>query len=106
MRNKLLTENKNTVNVLFYFDGKDQYARPISLTWNEERYDLGGVQFWYVEKRKGSLVHHYTIGDKANSYSFQLALETVNLTWRLEKAEKLSSDLSLWPNQELVGAVS
>lgn len=106
MRNKLLNENKNAIDVLFHFDGKDQYAHPVSLTWNEERYELGGVQFWYVEKRRGALVHHYTVGDKTNSYTFRLALETENLTWKLEEANELQPAADLWPRQELVGVMS
>ncbi len=90
MRNSLssaLNKNdKKTVDVLFSFNGRDQYARPVRLTWNDEDYTLGGVQFWYAEHRGDVLVHHYRVGDESGDYTFELSLETENLTWQLEKA--------------------
>ncbi len=78
----LSSENKN-VDVLFSFDGKDQYARPVRLTWDNQDYWLGGVQFWYSEHRGAVLVHHYRVSDELNEYTFELSLETENLTWNL-----------------------
>ena len=96
----------STVDVLFSFNGHDQYARPVQLRWQDEQYDLGGVQFWYAEHKGNALVHHYTVGDKGGNYTFQLALETENLTWKLEKATPVTGrGLNLWPNRELVGAL-
>ncbi len=87
MRNSLsFVKNKNQVDVLFSFNGKDQYARPVRLVWNEAEYWLGGVQFWYAEHRSGVLVHHYRISDESSEYTFELSLETENLTWSLDKA--------------------
>lgn len=82
------TKNKNVVDVLFSFSGKDQYARPVRLTWHDEAYLLGGVQFWYAEHRGSVLVHHYRVSDEHGDYTFELSLETENLTWRLDKATK------------------
>ena len=94
------------VDVLFSFNGRDQYARPVLLTWNDEDYALGGVQFWYTEHKGNSLVHHYTVGDRGGRYTFNLALETENLTWKLEKAVSLDgSHMPLWQGHGLVGAV-
>lgn len=95
----------SNVEVLFSF--VDGYTRPVQLRWQDESYDLGGVQFWYAEHKGEALVHHYTVGDKGGNYTFQLALETENLTWKLEKATPVSgSRLNLWPNRGLVGALS
>ena len=47
------------VDVLFSFNGRDQYARPVLLTWNDEDYALGGVQFWYVDR--ASLTVHLSV---------------------------------------------
>ena len=106
MRKDLFSENKNVVDVLFYFDGKDQYARPIRLRWDEQEFDLGGVQFWYTEHRSDGLVHHYTIGDIDGNYTFRLALETENLTWKLEKATRKTQKSVEAISQKLVGALS
>ena len=78
-------KDSNSVDVLFSFNGKDQYARPVRLTWRGDDYTLGGVQFWYAEHRGTVLVHHYTVGDASGDTTFELSLETENLTWNLEK---------------------
>jgi hypothetical protein len=98
-------ETKNSiVDVLFSYS--DGYTRPVQLSWDGEQYALGGVQFWYAEHKGNVLVHHYTVGDKGGTYTFQLAMETENLTWKLEKATPVTgSRLSLWPHRGLVGAL-
>lgn len=83
------------INVLFSFNGRDQYARPVRLTWNDEDYFLGGVQFWYAEHRGDILVHHYRVSDEHGEYTFELSLETENLTWSLDKAAKTGSSVAL-----------
>lgn len=92
MRNSLsFNQNKNIVDVLFSFNGRDRYARPVRLTWQGEDYTLGGVQFWYAEHRGNILVHHYRVSDEHGAYTFELSLETENLTWNLDKATKAGS---------------
>lgn len=97
-------KQNSTVEVLSSF--VDGYTRPVHLRWQGETYDLAGVQFWYAEHKGNALVHHYTVGDKAGNYTFMLAMETENLTWKLEKATPITgSRLNLWPNRGLVGAL-
>ena len=106
MRNSLsLNQNKNIVDVLFSFNGRDQYARPVRLTWETQEYWLGGVQFWYAEHRGKILVHHYRVSDESGEYTFELSLETENLTWKLDKATKTGSTAS-FTGQKFVGALS
>jgi hypothetical protein len=97
-------KQNSSVEILFSYS--DGYTRPIQLRWQDEAYDLGGVQFWYAEHKGNTLVHHYKVGDKSGTYTFQLAMETENLTWTLEKATPISSSrLNVWQNHGLVGAV-
>src|SRR5690606_33132781 len=107
MRNSLSSklQNKNQVDVLFSFNGRDNYARPVLLTWNDNDYRLGGVQFWYAEHRGNTLVHHYRVSDENNEYTFELSLETENLTWNLNKAIKTGSTSTL-AGRKFVGVVS
>ncbi len=92
MRNSLsFNQNKNIIDVLFSFSGRDQYARPVRLTWEGEDYFLGGVQFWYAEHKGSVLVHHYRISDEYGEYTFELSLETENLIWSLDKVTESSS---------------
>lgn len=104
MRNNLTSfnQNKNVVDVLFSFNGRDQYARPVRLTWNDEDYFLGGVQFWYAEHKGDVLVHHYRVSDQDGEYTFELSLETENLTWNLDKAVQNSNRAAL--GRTFVGA--
>ncbi|MFZ1324225.1 MAG: hypothetical protein WAQ57_03645 [Candidatus Saccharimonadales bacterium] len=96
MRNSLsFNQNKNAVDVLFSFSGRDQYARPVRLTWDGEDYTLGGVQFWYAEHKGDILVHHYRVSDEHGEYTFELSLETENLTWNLDRATKSGSTAAL-----------
>lgn len=105
MRNSFsLSQNKNIVDVLFSFSGRDQYARPVRLTWQDEEYWLGGVQFWYAERKRGVLVHHYRVGDESGEYTFELSLETENLTWNLDKVVEPSSRVQFAPG--LLGVVA
>ena len=92
MRNSLsFNKNKNIVDVLFSFNGRDQYARPVYLTWQDEEFVLGGVQSWYAEHRGNILVHHYRVSDESGRYTFELSLETENLTWNLDRVTETSS---------------
>jgi|GEM_PF-1788955 hypothetical protein len=104
MRNSLsFYKNKQIIDVLFSFNGQDQYARPVRLTWNNEDYFLGNVQFWYAEHKASVLVHHYRVSDEHGAYTFDLSLETENLTWNLDKAVK-SASTGAFAGRRLVGA--
>jgi len=106
MRNSLsFNQNNNLVDVLFSFNGRDQYARPIRLTWEGEDYFLGGVQFWYAEHKGAVLVHHYRISDDNSEYTFELSLETENLTWSLDKVTNYGAN-SLQVGRNFVGATA
>lgn len=97
-------KQNSSLEVLFSF--VDGYTRPIQLRHDGEIYELGGVQFWYAEHKNGSLLHHYTVGDRGSNYTFELVLETENLTWKLKKATPIKAASSLWAQQGLVGALS
>lgn len=96
MRNSLFSSRQNkNVDVLFNFNGRDQYAQPVRLSWNGDDYWLGAVQFWYAEHKGGVLVHHYRISDESGEYTFELSMETENLTWSLDKAIELAPKIHM-----------
>lgn len=72
------------VNVLFLYDGERKYAHPVRLFWKGREFKLGIVQFWHTTSNNGVNVHHYTISDVDDEFTFLLAVETDNLTWTLE----------------------
>ena len=105
MRNSLsFNETKNVIDVLFSYNGRDDYAHPVRLTYNAETYFLGGVQFWYVEDRVGVRVHHYRVSDEHGEYIFELSLETENLTWTLDSATQTGANRSI--GSRLIGVMS
>jgi len=106
MRNNLFfNQNKNLVDVLFSFNGREQYARPVRLTWEDTDYFLGAVQFWYAEHKGAVLVHHYRVSDEHGDYTFELSLETENLTWSLDKVTE-STTARVPLSHKLVGAMA
>jgi hypothetical protein len=49
-------------------------------------------------------VHHYRISDENGEYTFELSLETENLTWSLDRATKAST--KSFSGRNFVGATS
>lgn len=100
------TNTVKMVDVLFYFDSVQQYARPVRLTFEGQEYELGGVQFWYSTRHNGRLTHHYTVGDTKRQHTFQLAFDTEALTWVLEQdAEQDEPAPVRYTFNRLVGAM-
>lgn len=103
MRNSFSSRKNKNVDVLFSYNGRDQYARPVRLTWDGEDYWLAVVQFWYAEHKGGTLVHHYRVSDESGEYTFELSLETENLTWSLDRVTEPAPQAQL--TQKLVGVL-
>ena len=97
--------NQNTVSVLFYFDGREQYARPVRLLWRGAEYELGTVQFWHTTHHGSRLTHHYTVSDRKRQFIFRLALDTEDLIWTLEGHSE-QPKAARPPLTRLVGALS
>jgi len=96
----------NRVSVLFLYDGEEQYAHPVRLFWNAREYKLGTVQFWYTEQSGAHHIHHYTVSDEEGDFTFQLSLETENLTWTLESvAEAVEEQPRAFASHQFVGAM-
>jgi hypothetical protein len=102
------TTVKNRVSVLFYYDGDDDYARPVRLMWRGREYDLGPVKFWHTTNRGSQLQHHYTVSDLENDLTFQLAMETENLTWTLERVSMRDDTVAAMPSRshQLMGSMA
>ena len=101
-----MRENSSNVSVLFYYDGAQNYARPVRLLWRGDEYELDTVQFWHTTHHKSGLMHHYTLSDKKRQFVFRLALETDNLTWRLESFERVEPQPTVSLRGRLAGALS
>ncbi len=101
-----MSESQKIVSVLFFYDAEDTYARPVSMRWCGREYRLAPVQFWHTTHRNNKLVHHYTVSDIDNEYTFTLALETDNLTWQLERVEPKQSRQGMAPRFYALGSTA
>lgn len=100
----------NRISVLFFYDGDEDYARPMRLLWQDQEYELAPVKFWHSTHQGAYLDHHYMVSDINYEYSFQLVLETETMTWRLARAVKAATETDEMPvmrlHTKLMGAAA
>ncbi len=82
------------VSVVYYFDAKTKIIKPFQITWNNQDYRLGPVDFHHKTRIGGTLIHHFSMCDVAETVYFKLGLNTENLHWELEEV-MMASDLEL-----------
>ena len=73
------------VSVVWYYNAKLKHMQPYMLTWNNQDYHLGKIDFWHKTWEGKYQVHHFSIADKAGQVYFKLALNTNTLNWTLEE---------------------
>lgn len=82
------------ISVVYYFDARNKKVKPFQLTWNNQDYLLGSVDYHHKTRDGTTLIHHFTLCDKARQMYFKIALNTNNLHWELEENMSLS-DMNL-----------
>ena len=82
------------ISVVYFFDSKNNRVVPYQLTWNNQDYRLGPVDFHHKTRVGGTLIHHFSLCDKNETIYFKLALNTDNLHWELEEL-MMASDMQL-----------
>ena len=73
------------VSVVWYYSAKTRSLRPHVLSWNNQDYKLGPVDFWHKTKQGNTLIHHFSIADVKGQVYFKLALNTDTLHWTIEE---------------------
>lgn len=73
------------VSVVWYYNAKARHMQPYSLSWNNQEYQLGKIDFWHKTWKGKYQIHHFSIADKAGQVYFKLALHTNTLNWTLEE---------------------
>ncbi len=73
------------VSVLFYYDARRRHVQPYLLSWNNQDYKLGKVDFWHKTRRGTTLIHHFSLADRDGNMYFKLALDTDQLHWTIEE---------------------
>lgn len=81
---------QSRVSVLFFYDGEEDFARPVRLLWQGREFELGTVKFWHTTHHGERLDHHYTVSDTDMEFNFQLSLNTESMTWVLQQATPFS----------------
>lgn len=73
------------VSVVWYYNARTRQMQPYMLTWNNQDYHLGKIDFWHKTWDGKYRIHHFSIADKAGSAYFKLALNTDTLQWVIEE---------------------
>ncbi len=73
------------VSVVWYYNARTKHMQPYMLTWNNQEYYLGKIDFWHKTWAGKHQVHHFSIADKQERVYFKLALHTDSLQWTLEE---------------------
>lgn len=73
------------VSVVWYYNSKTKHMQPYMLSWNNQDYHLGKIDFWHKTWNGKYQIHHFSIADKTGSAYFKLALNTNNLQWTIEE---------------------
>lgn len=73
------------VSVVFYYDARSKLAKPHSITWNNQDYMLGPVDFHHKTTDGDIILHHFSICDREEQTYFKLLFNSNNLHWELEE---------------------
>lgn len=73
------------VSVVWYYNARTRSHRPYMLTWNNQDYYLGKVDFWHKTWEGRTQIHHFSVADKEGGAYFKLSLNTDTLQWTLEE---------------------
>ena len=73
------------VSVVFYYDATRRHVQPYQLTWQGVVYRLGKVDFWHKTRSGDVLIHHFSLGDVAQTAYFKLGLDSSSLHWVIEE---------------------
>ena len=73
------------VSVVWYYNAKQRHMQPHMLSWNNQEYSLGKIDFWHKTWAGKHQIHHFSIADKLGQIYFKLALNTDNVQWTLEE---------------------
>ena len=73
------------VSVVFYYDARRRHIQPYMLSWNNQDYKLGKVDFWHKTRHGNTLIHHFSVADTDGRVYFKLALDSELLHWTIEE---------------------
>ena len=73
------------VSVVTLYNAKLQRFQPYRLTWQNQDYILGKVDYHHKTKNGNKLIHHFSLCDQKETMYFKLALDTETLHWVIEE---------------------
>ncbi len=73
------------VSVVWYYNARTRSHQPYMLTWNNQDYYLGKIDFWHKTWDGKYQIHHFSIADKDGGAYFKLAFNTDTFNWVLEE---------------------
>jgi hypothetical protein len=73
------------VTVVMYYTAKKRKFIPYRLSWKNQDYDLGKVDYYHSYMEGQERQHIFELCDKALTLKFRLRLDCLNLHWILEE---------------------
>lgn len=73
------------VSVVWYYNARSKQIQPYMLSWNNQEYYLGKIDFWHKTWDGRVQIHHFSIADKQGQVYFKLGLNTDSLQWVVEE---------------------
>lgn len=73
------------VSVVWYYSARTRHMQPHTLTWDNQDYRLGKIDFWHKTWDGRHQIHHISVSDKEGGAYFKLAFHTDSLQWTLEE---------------------
>ncbi len=78
-------ELNQPVSVVWYYNAKLRHMQPYMLTWNNQDYRLGKVDYWHKTWDGKYQIHHFSIAEESGSAYFKLAFSADTLQWTLDE---------------------
>jgi hypothetical protein len=73
------------VSVVAYYNQKTKTFKPHQLTWQNQDYRLGPIDFYHKTRCGDKLLHHFSMSDHAGRVYFKLCLDSTSLNWVIEE---------------------
>lgn len=73
------------VSVVWYYNARKRSHQPHVLTWENQDYYLGKIDFWHKTWDGKHQIHNFSIADREGGAYFKLSFHTDSLQWHLEE---------------------
>ena len=80
MRQKIDEE----VSVVMYYSSRHKVAKPYLMTWQNQDYSVGAIDYYHAFKDGATLFHIFEFVNPEQTMWFRIKFDSSNLHWTLE----------------------